>query len=260
LSFLGLIPAAGVGARFAGAGGAAGSDKASEVPKQYRTLAQGQSARPMLAHAVRSLLAAPEIDMVFVVLAQEDRLFRELDWGEAAHRVQPLYCGGATRRDSVLNGLVAIAGSVDAEDWILVHDAARPCLPAAALRRLLAAAGPAGKEGEAGAILAVPVADTLKRGEAGGELQGERIIATEPRDGLWQAQTPQMFRHALLMRALLAAAEATDEASAIERLGLRPRLVRGSPLNMKVTVPDDLALAELILGAGADFLMATDGR
>jgi 2-C-methyl-D-erythritol 4-phosphate cytidylyltransferase len=120
-----------------------------------------------------------------------------------------------------------------------VHDAARPCLGRPELTRLLREAGGKGE----GGILAVPVADTLKRGD--GE---QNTLATEPREGLWQAQTPQMFRHALLMRAVLAAPDVTDEAGAVERLGLRPKLVRGSTMNLKVTVPEDLTMAELILG------------
>ena len=176
---------------------------------------------------------------VFVVLAPMDSHFRGIDWADQGPRVEPLYCGGASRRDSVLNGLVAISTAVEPDDWVLVHDAARPCLGKAELERLLRSGEDAGS---AGGILAVPVADTLKRGDA--EAQ---ILGTEPRDGLWHAQTPQMFRHALLMRALLQAPDVTDEAGAVERLGLRPKLVLGSPMNIKVTVREDLELAELIL-------------
>ena len=187
-------------------------------------------------------MAEPALSLVFVVLAPGDTAFRGLDWGWAAGRVEPLYCGGSTRRDSVLNGLIAVADTVDPEDWMLVHDAARPCLDPAALQRLIAAVT-ADADGPGG-ILALPVADTLKRADAEG-----RIAATEPRAGLWQAQTPQMFRHGLLMRALMGAAEVTDEASAIEKLGLRPQLVTGSPGNLKVTLREDLALAALVLAS-----------
>lgn len=240
--YFGLIPAAGTGTRF-NAGEARQSTGKADLPKQYRPL--GKAGRSMLEHSVRALLAAPQIDTVFVVLSPGDPHFRTLDWSGAGQRgqhvqhVEPLYCGGGTRRDSVLNGLVAMVPAVDPNDWVLVHDAARPCLQKKDLARLIAMAG---GEGEGG-ILAVPVADTLKRGDG-----DDCILATEPRDGLWQAQTPQMFRHGLLMRALLQAPEVTDEAGAVEKLGLRPKLVRGSPMNLKVTVPEDLVLAELILG------------
>ena len=228
----GLIPAAGIGERFSGMPGS--------LPKQYRTLASPSGMRTMLEHSVRALLASPEIDIVFVVLAAGDAHFRTIDWSDVKARVEPLYCGGASRRDSVLNGLVAMEDSVDPDDWILVHDGARPCLDAAALRRLVDEV--AGDAEGPGGILAVPVADTLKHADSQG-----CIAATAPREGLWQAQTPQMFRHGLLTRALLAAPQVTDEAGAVEQLGLHPRLVRGSPGNLKVTLPEDLALAELIL-------------
>jgi 2-C-methyl-D-erythritol 4-phosphate cytidylyltransferase len=219
----GLIPAAGQGVR-----------AAAEGPKQYRPIAGS----PMLVHAVRALLADARIATVFVVLAPDDDAFDALEWGAAAERVAPLYCGGATRRDSVFNGLVAMANVVDPDDWILVHDAARPCLEPAALARLIDRAS----ADAVGGILAMPVADTLKRGG-----DDARIVATEPRAGLWGAQTPQMFRHGTLLQALGAAADVTDEASAVERLGLRPLLVEGSTRNLKVTFPDDFATAERLL-------------
>jgi len=221
--FFGLVPAAGSGSRF-GADG----------PKQYSPLA----GKPMLAHAAERLLAAREVEVVFVVLAPADTEFRDHDWSRFGQRLAPLYCGGASRRDSVLNGLVAMASAVDPNDWILVHDAARPCLGAAELRRLIdTAAGD-----EVGGILAVPVSDTLKR--AGDE---QRIAETEPRDGLWGAQTPQMFRHAMLLRALRGIEHVTDEAGAVEALGYKPKLVEGSTRNLKVTFPADLEIAERLL-------------
>jgi 2-C-methyl-D-erythritol 4-phosphate cytidylyltransferase len=202
--------------------------------KQYSPLA----GRPMLAHAVERLLAAREVEVVFVVLAPADTEFRNHDWRAFGQHLAPLYCGGSSRRDSVLNGLVAMASAVDPNDWILVHDAARPCLGAVELRRLIdAAAGD-----EVGGILAVPVSDTLKRGD-----DEQRIVETEPRDGLWRAQTPQMFRHALLLRALRGMEHVTDEASAVEALGYRPKLVEGSTQNLKVTFPADLEIAERLL-------------
>jgi 2-C-methyl-D-erythritol 4-phosphate cytidylyltransferase len=219
----GLIPAAGSGSRFG-----------IERPKQYLPLA----GKPMLRHSIESLLAAPEVEVVFVVLAPADTEFREHDWSVFGERIAPLYCGGASRRDSVLNGLVAAASEVDPNDWMLVHDAARPCLARAELRRLIDAAG----HDEVGGILAIPVSDTLKRADEEG-----RILETEPRDHLWQAQTPQMFRHGTLLKALRDALHVTDEAGAVEQLGYRPRLVEGSTENLKITFASDLRIAESIL-------------
>jgi len=206
------------------------------VPKQYHDIA----GRPMLLRAVEALLAAPEIETLFVVLAPGDERFRRIDLGALAARVEPLYCGGATRRDTVLNGLVAASSLLEPEDWVLVHDAARPCLAQADLRRLIDNVTRA--EDAPGGLLAVRVADTLKRGDERG-----RVAATENRDGLWQAQTPQMFRHGTLLSALHAAPGATDEAQAVERLGARPLLVEGSARNFKVTYGPDLDLAALVL-------------
>jgi 2-C-methyl-D-erythritol 4-phosphate cytidylyltransferase len=230
LAIFALIPAAGSGTRMAAA-----------TPKQYLPLA----GRALLWHAVRAV-CVPQVSGVFVVLAPNDEHFARQDWTAFAGNVHPLYCGGETRRDSVLNGLAAVLGSVDADDWILVHDAARPCLPASDLQRLL-------DEGAAdviGAILALPVADTVKR--AGKDEAGvQRVAATEDRSQLWLAQTPQMFRAGLLMQALTRTPGATDEAAAIEQLGLRPRLVLGSRENLKVTYHEEVAIAEAILAARA---------
>jgi len=223
--YFGLVPAAGSGSRF-GADGL----------KQYSPLA----GKPMLVHSIECLLATPEVEIVFVVLAPADTEFRKHDWSAFGERLAPLYCGGASRRDSVLNGLVAAASLVDSNDWILVHDAARPCLGKTELRRLIDEAG----RDEVGGILAVPVADTLKRTD-----DEHRIVATEPRDGLWRAQTPQMFRHGMLLRALREIEHVTDDASAVEALGYKPKLVEGSTRNLKVTFPADLDIAERLLRA-----------
>jgi 2-C-methyl-D-erythritol 4-phosphate cytidylyltransferase len=194
----------------------------------------------LLWHTLRALCGHPRIEQVFLVLAPGDALFARNDWREFAGRLRPLYCGGATRAASVFNGLLAARDEVGASDWVLVHDAVRPCLGSAELDRLLAALA----EDDTGGLLAVPVADTLKRAGA-----DDCVVRTEPRDGLWLAQTPQMFRYQLLLEALRVAefALVTDEASAIEALGLAPRVVMGSPRNIKVTYPEDLALAEQIL-------------
>jgi len=207
------------------------------MPKQYVPLA----GRPLLWHAVRAV-CVPQVSAVFVVLAANDEHFARQDWSAFAGKVNPLYCGGATRRDSVLNGLVAVGGAVDADDWMLVHDAARPCLPAADLRRLL----DEGAGDAIGAILALPVAETVKR--AGKDEGGvQRVAATEDRSQLWLAQTPQLFRTGLLIEALSRAVNATDEAAAVEALGHRPRLVLGSRENLKVTYEEDVAIAAAIL-------------
>lgn len=222
-----LIPAAGTGTRLR-----------AETQKQYLTL----SGKPMLWHAVRSMCHDP-IETVFVVLAPGDSQFAGLDWSAFGERVQPLYCGGASRRDSVYNGMVAAMASAHPDDWLLVHDAARPCLPPQDLAALIRETG----DDSIGGILALPASDTVKRvaKDEGGTL---RIAATEDRSQLWLAQTPQMFRFGLLLHALKTAQEGvTDEASAVERLGLRPRLVAGSRENIKVTYPEDLRIAEAIL-------------
>jgi 2-C-methyl-D-erythritol 4-phosphate cytidylyltransferase len=138
----------------------------------------------------------------------------------------------------VLNGRVAASSTVEPDDWLLVHDAARPCLGLHELQRMLDTLA----ADEVGGILAVPVADTLKRADV-----ADRIQATEPRDHLWQAQTPQMFRHGLLLEALSRTAKLTDEAGAVEALGLKPKLVQGSTSNLKVTYAEDLRLAQTIL-------------
>src|SRR5258706_2554270 len=146
--YSGLVPAAGSGARFGSAG-----------PKQYSPLAE----KPMLHHSIARLLAAPEVEIVFVVLPLADTEFREHDWSAFGERLAPLYCGGASRRDSVLNGLVACASAVDPNDWMLVHDAVRPCLGKAELRRLIDEAG----KGAVGGKLCRPRGGTLKRADGG---------------------------------------------------------------------------------------------
>jgi 2-C-methyl-D-erythritol 4-phosphate cytidylyltransferase len=228
LTCVALIPAAGSGSRLAGA-----------LPKQYASLA----GKPMLWHAVAAV-CRPPVETVFVVLAPGDSAFKSCDWNAFAGRLEPLYCGGESRRDSVYNGLVAAMAAVNADDWVLVHDAARPCLPAADLERLYAEC----RDDQIGGILALPVAETVKR--AGKDEGGaQRVAGSEDRSQLWLAQTPQMFRAALLAEALRKApAPVTDEAGAIEQMGLKPRLVLGSRENLKVTYAEDLAIAEAILG------------
>jgi 2-C-methyl-D-erythritol 4-phosphate cytidylyltransferase len=196
----------------------------------------------MLWHAVRAV-CVPQVESVFVVLAPGDTTFAAHDWSAFAGKLEPLYCGGETRRDSVYNGLVAAMAAVESDDWILVHDAARPCLPRKDLDSLMRET----QNDEVGGILALPIADTVKRA-AKDEAGGQRVAATEDRSLLWLAQTPQMFRASLLDQALKRAKGApTDEAAAVEQMGLKPRLVAGSRENLKVTWPEDVAIAESIL-------------
>jgi 2-C-methyl-D-erythritol 4-phosphate cytidylyltransferase len=223
--YFGLVPAAGSGARMGQA-----------LPKQYLNI----DARPILWHALRHLCTHRSIRRTFVVLHPQDQLFVRYDWSEFGDALVPLFCGGATRTESVTRGLERMRAEVQADDWVLVHDAARPCLTAGLIDRLMTDLA----QDPIGGLLAIPLGDTLKRDD--GE---RRVLRTEPRDQLWQAQTPQMFRLAALLGALRTegAARTSDEASAMELLGHRPRLVMGSAANLKVTYSDDLALAELIL-------------
>jgi 2-C-methyl-D-erythritol 4-phosphate cytidylyltransferase len=220
-----IVPAAGSGSRFG-----------SEKPKQYLDLI----GRPLIFHTLKALTCCPDIERVWVVLAPDDPWWPRFDWSELGPKLETVRCGGATRAASVSNGLRAAAMVAADDDWILVHDAARPCLSAAMLNALFLELA----DDPVGGILAVPVADTIKRADA-----DQRVAATEPRDGLWQAQTPQMFRYGQLEKSLKNEMAVTDEAGAIEAMGLKPKLVRSDSTNLKVTYPADLALAAMILRA-----------
>lgn len=221
--YFALLPAAGVGARM-------GADS----PKQYLQV----GGKPMLRHTLDAFRSSPLIAHTFVVVSLEDPY---IDGVVPAGGVTVLRCGGATRMESIRNGLRALHGTISADDWVLVHDAARPGLDAELIERLIVETG----EHPAGGLLALPVVDTVKRSVAG-------EVATVLRDGLWLAQTPQMFRYQLLLRALDSAADPsaiTDDASAVEALGLAPKLVEGHPRNLKVTLPADIRIAEMYLAA-----------
>ena len=192
----------------------------------------------MIHHALAALCRCERIERVWVVLSPGDEWWGAYDWSDLGSKLQVLHCGGATRAESVFNGLRSVAGVLAEDDWMLVHDAARPCLS----QVMLAALCDNLHDDPVGGLLAVPVADTLKRADA-----DQRVMATEPRDGLWQAQTPQMFRYGLLFRALADNPAVTDEAGAVEAAGYSPRLVRSDATNFKVTYPADLRLAELLL-------------
>jgi 2-C-methyl-D-erythritol 4-phosphate cytidylyltransferase len=223
-----VVPAAGSGARMG-----------SGTPKQYLSLA-GQ---PILQHTLAAMLGWNFLDGIVVALAEGDQRWPLLD--AAADARVTAVAGGAERADSVLAGLRNLASRAAPNDWVLVHDAARPCVSAAsiaALRETLA-------EDPVGGLLALPVSETVKRGDA-----ESRVLETVDRSGLWLAQTPQMFRFGLLHDALVAAlaggGSITDEAAAVELAGHRPRLVAGEPGNIKITHPRDLALAEALLKQG----------
>lgn len=224
-----VVPAAGGGVRFGGA-----------VPKQFSAL----GSTTVLEAALAPLVAHPEISGIVLVLAANDSRGQAL--AERLHPRVRSVAGGALRAQSVRNGLAALAASASEHDWVLVHDAARPCLPAADLERLMREL----KDDPVGGILAAPVGDTLKQ-----ESESGRIERSVDRGGLWRALTPQMFRFGLLRAALDAALGAgldvTDDAAAIERAGLKPRLVAGSASNIKITQPGDLAMAAGILGLAA---------
>ena len=207
-----------------------------QQPKQYLQIA----GKPMLHHVLDTFAASPAIAHTFVVVSADDGYIANMMSGAPllVERVTVLYKGGATRRESVLNGLHAIREKVGDEDWLLVHDAARPGLTSALIATLIGAL----RDDATGGLLAMPLVDTLKR--SGTDI---RVDTTVPRDGLWVAQTPQMFRYALLRQALENTCDVTDEASAIEAMGLRPKLVEGSLRNFKVTSSQDLVLAELFL-------------
>ena len=221
-----LVPSAGVGARAQSQVPSAKSNAA--MPKQYRLLA----GVPMLRHSVQALLNEARIEQVRVVVALGDLLALQCLAGLPRTVCSP--CGGATRAQTVLNGLQD--AQLRPEDWVLVHDAARPGLPLEALTRLIDSCS----SHEVGGLPAMPVADTVKRSHP---LPNKSVQQTIARDALWLAQTPQMFRAGLLEQALVAAIERnlsiTDESSALEAAGYAPLLVQGSALNAKVTWPED---------------------
>jgi 2-C-methyl-D-erythritol 4-phosphate cytidylyltransferase/2-C-methyl-D-erythritol 2,4-cyclodiphosphate synthase len=238
-----IVPAAGRSSRFS-------ASAPQSAPKQYAPLLGAT----VLEWSLRALLAEPRVHAVVVALAADD-----VEWPSVAAKLQSpklrTTVGGVNRQDTVSNGLDALASQAAADDWVLVHDAARPCWNAADLGALLDAVGAGGVQpagGAAGAVLAAPIVDTVKR-ELGDH------VATVDRQGLWRALTPQVFAFAQLRHALkeatLAGIAVTDEAQAVERMGLRPILVQGSPFNVKVTRAADLAVASNILKMTGDTAM-----
>ena len=220
-----VVPAAGQGRRMG-----------SEIPKQYLTLA----GKPVLQHTLERLLVVPDLELIVVALAAGDRRWSELPLSR--HPRVMVTQGGAERADSVLAGLKVLENRAADQDWVMVHDAARPCLrPADAVKLLQELA-----EDPVGGILALPSVDTLKEVERG------EIRQTLSRHRIWRALTPQLFRYRLLRqaleRALAEGLQVTDESSAVESAGYRPKIVEGSPDNIKITQPEDLPLAAFILG------------
>jgi 2-C-methyl-D-erythritol 4-phosphate cytidylyltransferase len=253
-----VMPAAGSGSRMQ-----------ESVPKQYLTI----NGSAIIEHAIKVFLDSHEIQRIMISLAENDQRFSQLDIAKEQRVATTV--GGSSRAHSVFNGLTALSdeGSlslvedspslvedfpslvknspslvkvspslVKDSDWVLVHDAARPCLSRASLEHLIDSL----RDDDVGGILAVPAKDTLKRAS-----KTQAILATVDRSDVWQAQTPQMFRYGLLKAALASAIEQnvdiTDEASALEHLGYQPKLVVGDAGNLKVTTPEDLALAEFLL-------------
>ncbi len=220
-----VVPAAGVGARMGG-----------DRPKQYLPLA----GRTVIEQSLDCVLDHPAIEGVVIAISEGDADWTKLHYQHAKPVL--LASGGEERCHSVLNALEVLSDTATEDDWVLVHDAARPCLRQEDISHLIDTC----KTHDVGGILAVPVKDTMKKAGDFGE-----IIQTVDRTALWHAQTPQMFRLGVLRKALEQALEkgvlVTDEASAIEWAGLHPLLVEGHADNVKITRPEDLALAEFYL-------------
>jgi 2-C-methyl-D-erythritol 4-phosphate cytidylyltransferase len=213
-----IIPAAGCGSRMG-----------ASAPKQYLKL----NGQPLIQHVIKVFDQDIKIQSIHVILSEQDAYWQH-EYLNASEKAKVHYCGGETRAQTVLNGLDAMQGSVDIDDWILVHDAARPGLTNRLLSQLIASI----VSDDTGGLLALPLADTLKKSDT-----NSRVVNTIPRDQLWQAQTPQMFKFSTLKHALESFnGTPTDEAEAIEALGLKPKLVTGELRNLKVTYPQDLTV------------------
>jgi len=207
------------------------------MPKQYVAI----DGAPMVSHTLSALAAVARLKLVLVALAPDDEEFERRVDLPAGKRFAISRCGGNSRAETVAAGLARLLKlGARADDWVLVHDAARCLVRAEWIDRLIDVCA----DDTVGGLLAMPVADTLKRETAG------RVLKTLPRDAVWQAQTPQMFRLGPLADALEdSGSNATDEASAMEWQGQSPRLVPGSSENFKITQPEDFALAEAVLRA-----------
>lgn len=223
VKFWAVVPAAGVGKRMN-----------ADRPKQYLML----SGKTVIEHTLSRLIEAQVFSAVSVAVSEEDPYWPEL--AIARHEAIITAPGGKERADSVLSGLKAIGHQADDDDWVLVHDAARPCLTAEDIRLMINTL----QNDDVGGILALPSHDTLK------QVNGNDIVNTQDRRQIWRALTPQMFRYGMLKSALTATAgnlAVTDEASALELMGFTPKIVEGRPDNIKITRPEDLALAQFYL-------------
>ena len=218
-----LVAAAGTGTRLGEA-----------LPKQYLDL----NGRPMIYHALAALAAVSRVEKIFVVLSPMDMHWSQWMASVAPSRVATLPVGGASRAASVANGLAALGAELDADDWVMVHDAARPCIRAELVEQFIDEL----ENDPIGGLLALPLADTIKLADS--ELRVEKTLS---RENIWRAQTPQMFRYNALKRALAVKPDATDEAEAIEALGHQPKLVLGDGANLKVTFAADMELARFLL-------------
>ena len=229
LKFHAVIPAAGAGSRMG-----------ADIPKQYLALA-GQT---VLEHSLDALLACERIATVVLVLSADDERWPEIMHRYKDSRVETV-TGGAERCHSVLNGLEHLTGTAGVDDWVLVHDAARPCVRRQDIEMLMTRL----EDHEVGGLLGVPVADTMKQVDS-----DSMILKTVERDGLWRALTPQMFRlgplRDALQQAIASGVMVTDDASAMEMAGYRARMVEGQADNIKITRPADLQLAEFYLQSG----------
>ncbi|MCY7387268.1 MAG: 2-C-methyl-D-erythritol 4-phosphate cytidylyltransferase [Burkholderiales bacterium] len=222
-----LVPAAGTGTRFGDA-----------LPKQYLDI----DGHPLLFHTLKALSRVSRIDGIAVVLSPDDSHWQRYlaDWALLGGKLSTEMVGGNSRGETIANGLHAIAtrAGISANDWVMVHDAARPCIRPELIEQFIDEL----ESDPIGGLLALPLADTIKHDD--GNL---RVKKTVPREGLWRAQTPQMFRFGLLRDALARCPTATDEAQAIESLGHQPKLVMGDSGNLKVTYAQDLKLARMLL-------------
>ncbi len=221
-----IVPAAGTGRRFG-----------AELPKQYLPLMDST----VMQCTLNRLSQLSMIEQIIVPIHAQDTLATQLNY-QQPNKIR-FVVGGAERADSVLAGLKAIADHAQANDWVLVHDVARPCVRLSDIEKLIQSVA----DDTIGGILAVPVRDTIKQAA----MTHSHIIATVPRQQLWQAFTPQMFRFGVLYQALIQAQQqnylVTDEASAVEALGHHPQLILGAHDNIKITYPEDLQLAEFLL-------------
>ena len=219
-----VIPAAGVGKRYN-----------SDIPKQYLSL----NGMPVLLHSINKFVKLDEIHEILVALNPDDEFWQKLNF---SHPKVKTINGGPERCNSVNSALEELSGRAENGDWILVHDAVRPCISDFDLNKIIEIV----HDEDVGGLLACPILDTIK--EVGDNLD---VLKTIPREGLWSAMTPQIFRYELLRKALNAVLNSgrsvTDEAKAIELIGLTPKIIEGDKTNIKITHPSDMVLAESII-------------